>query len=379
MLHVARSSSVLAYHVRVVRAFVSFFAALLLATRTAGAAAPPVHLEVEACPSLDAKSVQRIFSADLGSATTSESGPDVTEVTITCEGNRVTVRVRDPISRKTVKRSFDPKSFGTQAESRIVAIAASELVLASWAELSANPAPMVPPEGPPPSESAVETARTFVRERSSTDAQAGTPPTVTAPNPAPAVTEPGDNEQPEVIGAGAGPLPDEHPQNHVSSSPVVFDRVTAVVSFRSFFKGDGTLWGGGARFGRERFGVVSWALDALVENGILLEHDEKDDGKDEIQKHNATSVTVGGWLCFYAHAGPATFRAGGGLRAGVLTLHDGPIPAIWGWPMFVASQTLSFRSLVIDFSGEAGFASLSGKPSLQGTWVSGQVGLGIAL
>lgn len=351
----------------------------MLATRTAGATAPPVRLEVEGCPSLDAKSVQRIFSADLGTTTTSETGPDVTEVIITCEGNRVTVRVRDPISRKTVKRSFDPKSFGTQAESRIVAIAASELVLASWAELSANPAPMVPPEGPPPSESAVETARTFVRERSPTDAPRAAPATVVAPRPAPAVTEPGDNEQPEALGTATESPPDEPPRNHVPSSPAVADRVTAIVSFRSFLKGEGTLWGGGARFGRERFGVVSWALDALVENGVLLEHDHEDDGKDEVQEHNATSATVGGWLCFYAHAGPATFRAGGGLRAGVLTLHDGPIPAIWGWPMFVASQTLRFRSLVIDFSGEVGFASLSGKPSLQGTWVSGQVGLGIAL
>ena len=102
---------------RVWRALLSFFgAALVLAPRSAGAAAPPVHLEVEGCPSLDAKAVQRIFSADLGTTAMSETGPDVTEVTITCEGNRVTVRVRDPISRKTVKRSFDPKSFGTQAE-----------------------------------------------------------------------------------------------------------------------------------------------------------------------------------------------------------------------------------------------------------------------
>jgi len=354
-------------------------AALALAPRTAGAAVPPVHLEVEGCPSLDAKSVQRIFSADLGTTATSEAGPEVTEVIISCEGNRVTVRVRDPISRKTVKRSFDPKSFGTQAESRIVAIAASELVLASWAELSANPEPMVPPEGPPPSESAVETARSFVRARTSTEPTPSVATVAPAPTPPPPAKEPGDAEQPEAFPPTEGQRADEPARLHQPSKPLVADRVTAIVSVRSFFEGHGTLWGGGARFGRERFGVVSWALDALVENGVLIEHDQKPDGEETVQDHHATSATVGGWLCFYAHAGPATFRGGGGLRAGVLTLHDGPIPAVWGWPMLVASQTLRFRALVVDFSGEMGFASLSGKPSLQGTWASGQVGIGIAL
>jgi len=340
----------------------------VLAPRTAGAAVPPVRLEVEGCPSLDAKAVQRIFSADLGTTTTTEPGPDVTDVTITCEGNRVTVRVRDPISRKTVKRSFDPKSFGTQAESRIVAIAASELVLASWAELSANPAPMVPPEGPPPSESAVETARTFVRERSGADAPRAAPATPAPPTPPPPVKEPGDTEQPEALAGGQ--RDSERARRHEHSTPIVADRVTAIVSFRSFLNGEGTLWGGGARFGRERFGVVSWALDALVESGTM----EKPDDQGVLQKHSATTTTVGASLCFYAKAGPATFRAGGGLRAGVLTLQDGPTPTIWGWPMLVASQTLRFRALVIDFSGEGGYV-----PSLNGAWASGQVGLGIAL
>jgi hypothetical protein len=344
--------------------------ALVLAPRTALGAAPPVHLEVEGCPTLDARSVQRIFSADLGTSITTEAGPDVTEVTITCESGRVILRVRDPISRKTLKRSFDPKSFGTQAESRIVAIAASELVLASWAELASNPTPQVPPEGPAPSADAVETVRSVVRARSA-------PPTPTpAPAPAPTrgagpVAEPGDNEQPEVVAWTTAGEPPASATKRRSNQPIplVLERMTGVVSFRSFLTGAGTLWGGGVRFGRERSGVVSWAADALLESGVLHEY------------QSATNATLGGWLCFYANLRAFTFRGGGGLRAGVLTTDAGAKPAIWGWPMLVASQTIRIESLVIDLGVEAGYVNLfvTGKSDLRGIWASGQLGIGIAL
>lgn len=355
------------------RALVSLFgAALVLSPQAALGAAPPVHLEVEGCPTLDARSVQRIFSADLGTTTTSETGPDVTEVTITCESERVTVRVRDPISRKTVKRSFDPKSFGTQAESRIVAIAASELVLASWAELASNPTPQVPPEGPPPSAAAVETARSVVRARAAPDGPA--PATSPAPPPPPTgpKAEPGDSEQPEALAlatAGTQKTTTGNPPSREPTQALVFDRVTGVMSFRSFLTGAGTLWGGGVRFGRERTGVVSWAADALLESGVLQEY------------KSATNATLGGYLCFYARLSVFTFRAGGGLRAGVLTADTGPRPAIWGWPMVVASQTLRIESLVIDLGVESGYVNLlvSGKSDLRGIWASGQLGVGIAL
>lgn len=357
------------------RALVSLFGAALvlalaLTPRRALGAAAPVHLEVEGCPTLDARSVQRIFSADLGTATATAGGPDVTEVTISCENERVTVRVRDPISRKTLKRSFDAKSFGTQAESRVVAIAASELVLASWAELSSNPTPHVPPEGPAPSADAVETARSVVRARTAPAAPAPATRNKPAPKPSTPVAEPGDNEQPEVVAwTNAG---DEKPggaRRRNDSLVLVADRMTGVVSFRSFLTGAGTLWGGGVRFGRERSGVVSWAADALIESGVLHEY------------KSATNTTVGGWLCFYSNLSVFTFRAGGGLRAGVLTADTGTRPAIWGWPMLVASQTLRIESLIIDLGAEAGYVNLlvTGKSDLRGIWASGQLGIGIAL
>jgi hypothetical protein len=151
-------------------------------------------------------------------------------------------------------------------------------------------------------------------------------------------------------------------------SHLVFKRLTGVLSVRSFLRGDGTLVGGGARIGHERFGVVSWAADMLIEGGRLKER-------------NVTSATLGGWLQFYLRAGPGTFRLGGGLRAGVMSEQDGITAAAWGWPMVVTSHTLRSGPFVFDVSGEGGFVDLllRRNQGVRGPWASGQVGLGVVL
>lgn len=333
-------------------------AVLALWTHVAWANPPLVHLEVEACDSLDATSITRIFAADLGTPLTTEVRPDITEVNIGCEGEHVVVRVKDPLSRKTVRRSFDPKSFGNQGQSRLIAIAASELVLASWAELAESPTPRVLGEGEPVAADTVETARKVVQAR----AQAA-PPSMreAADNPFEGDERP--NPYREQLSA-----PDAAPPREAKPPPVVFQRVMAVLSVRSFVRGDGTLYGGGARFGQDRFGVVSWAADALVEGGTL-------------KAQNATSTSFGGSLAFYLRGGPATFRFGGGLRAGVLAFSDGPSLAAWGWPMFVSSLTLRWGPAVLDIGGETGLVDVlvHHNQGLRGVWLSGQAGLGLVL
>jgi hypothetical protein len=364
-------------------------AALVLLAPPAWASPPAVHLSVENCDSLDEPSIRRILSADLGSPTTVEVGPEVTEVAIACEAERVVIRVKDPLSRKTLRRSFDPRSFGNKAQSRIVAIAASELVLASWAELEANPAPKVPAEGEPVQAEAVERARDAVRARTPPPATASTPKTAPAPPPPRPVQHARTSPQSLEAGGDGDPMDDDSPvrpryesrsrfggrMNAYGDVPVaeddtaVFKRLTGVLSVRSFFRGDGTLIGGGGRIGHERFGVVSWAADMLVENGTL-------------KGRNLTSATVGGWLQFYARAGSAaTFRLGGGLRAGVLGMAEGVTVAAWGWPMLVTSHTLRAGPVVFDLSAEAGFVDLllRRNQGVRGPWASGQVGLGVVL
>jgi len=351
-------------------------AAVVLATGVAAAAnTPPVHLEVEHCESLDEASIRRIFTADLG-APAAEVGPDVTEVTIGCEGDKVVVRVKDPLSRKTVRRSFDPKSFGNQGQSRLIAIAASELVLASWAELTENPTPTVPAEGEPASAETLETARSLVKARSAEHqhTEAGGTSGVRLDNPytlngANAPKKPVERSEPPDGDANLEATADHGPSvpSEAETHPA-FERVMAVVSVRSFANGTGTLIGGGARLGLDRYGVVSWAADALIENGKL-------------SSRNVTSATIGGSLAFYLHSGPATLRLGAGLRGGVLGLGNGAAIAPWGWPMAVASMTVRGGPLVFEVGGEGGFVDLllQRNQAAHGVWGSGQLGFGLVL
>jgi hypothetical protein len=115
--------------------------------------------------------------------------------------------------------------------------------------------------------------------------------------------------------------------------------------------------------------VVSYSLDTLIESGNL---------KDQ----NVTSVSTAAALSFYAKLGPATFRAGGGLRIGVLAFKGSASAAVWGWPMLVVSQTLNFGGFILELGGETGFVNATnhhGQPPIRGGWASGQVGMGMAL
>ncbi|MGC4092848.1 MAG: hypothetical protein QM756_34185 [Polyangiaceae bacterium] len=85
-----------------------------------------------------------------------------TWVVVQCNGSKVVVEVHDPLSRKIVQRRFDFGPAASRARGRLVALAAAELVLASWAELAVLPAPRVEPEGPPPSPVQRELARKHV-------------------------------------------------------------------------------------------------------------------------------------------------------------------------------------------------------------------------
>lgn len=329
-----------------------------------------MSLKLESCSRLDEAAVRRIFAADLGTPIASEPNSNVTDVTIRCEGARVIVRVRDPLSRKVLERSFDSTSFGDRGEARLVAIAASELVMASWAELAANPAPEVEPEGPAPAAQTIETARAVVRKHrpvENLDSPAGTTSNTIAAsqspeNPAP----PSDPETPYV--PAERKRPPAPPDKSRVGTPVL--RIVAIGSMRAFFNGSGELWGGGARIGEERFRIASWAVDALVESGTL--------GSSKV-----TTATVGGLLQTFFDFRPITLRAGVGLRAGLVTGDDGAYFGTFGWPLATTSVSLFAGHLVFDMGGELGYGilPLSGRaePSVRGFWGSAQLGAGLWL
>jgi hypothetical protein len=320
-----------------------FASALGLAWAPVEAAEPLVLLDLDRCDELDESEVRRVVAAELGAVPASASGDNVTHVTITCEALRILVRVEDPLSRKAVQRRFSVGLLDPRARGRFVSIAAAELVLASWAELQTNPTPAAEPEGPPPDPALQRAARRTVQERLES-------------------YEPSSRTWYEL----------ETPQDR----PL---RVVALASTRAFLGYAGTLYGGGARIGEERFRWLSWCGDLLLERGDV------DVGQ---RMFSLQTVTAGGWLMGYLRSGMFTARLGPGLRLGVAQSAEqsgadgSPSLAPWGWPLAAASMSLAVGAFVLEVSGEAGYAVLplggGGDPAvLRDGWYSGQVGVGI--
>jgi hypothetical protein len=253
----------------------------------------------------------------------------------------VNVRVKDPLSRKIVQRSFDTATFDKKATPRLIALAASELVLASWAELYANPTPTVEPAGPKPSPEEASAARKALRELSFF----------------------GDEPEPPSDALGA-----DEPEERVL-------RLVGLASVRGFPDDGSALVGGGLRIGEERFRLVAWSLDTLIERGTVVAHA----GSQSVEK-KATSATIGGaLLAYYSYKQMITVRLGVGLRAGAV-FADEPIVAPWGWPLGVTALTIRSASFVMDLSGEGGYVAFPASGGeVSGFWLSGQIGFGMVL
>jgi hypothetical protein len=156
-------------------------------------------------------------------------------------------------------------------------------------------------------------------------------------------------------------------------------RIVALGSTRTFPDYDGNLVGGGLRIGEERLVSTSWALDALVESGEIA----TDAGPVDVH-----TWTLGAMLYVYGRTGTLTARAGAGLRAGLAsaTTKTSSAPRVvtpWGWPMLAISATISSsHSVGVEVSAEGGYVALpvtSGTAgvSIQGIWVSAQIGLAV--
>lgn len=368
------------------------FLACLGVSRTARAEGPPVHLDLSKCPRLDAAAVRRIFSADLGAKADAPPGEDVTAVIIRCDGSKVVMTVRDPLSRKAVRRTFDSTTFGERGEARLVALAASELVFASWAELDTNPQPAVAGEGPPTRAETLATARAVVRARDIARAESGaetktprgepsarsgasnprnTEPSARGAAPARPALRPSTEAPPDEFSDDDDDPPAEHkPSTNGAGPHPVVRRALAVFSRRTFLDVEGGLSGGGARYGEDREGIVSWSGDALIEKG-------------RVQRLELTSWSAGACLFAHRRAGISTVRLGAGLRGGVLQVASGPNVATWGWPLGVLSVSVRGGPVFVDLTGEIGYGVLpvrgGANPAIWSAWVSGQFGLGLAL
>lgn len=317
--------------------------------------------EVRGCPYLRSKEVSRVLLAELRAEPASATDTDATRVVAQCVGELLVLEVTDPVSRKFVRRHFalrDPEHPGM---SRLVGIAAAELVLASWAELSLNPKPRVEPDGPAPTPRQLDATRQRVASHQPTEQAPDLPPR--------RLEEPVVEETP--------PSPEPSPKRERTGSQL---RVVALGSRRSFFSHDGALWGGGARIGSEPLVRTSWAADTLFESGEIRQ------GRNVYQ---IDSLTLGGQLLFYQRVLPVTFRFGGGLRAGLTVAapesedagRGARAVSPWGWPLMVLDVSVCLDRAVFELSAEASYVAVpvsSGATAetLRGAWFSTQLGVG---
>lgn len=331
---------------------------------------------VRDCEGVVETEVERVLAVELGAETgADDQAQDPTWIVARCAASRVIIEVSDGISRKTLRRSFDLGAAPVTTRGRLIAVAASELVLAGWAELALRPKLRVEPEGDPPSEDRVRAA---IERAQQVRAAAGNewpkepaPETATASNDS---SEPRESrDRPERRGNWFSLQPPERRMF----------RIMPLASLRGFVGHDGALWGGGLRLGEERLVSTGWALDALVESG-------------RIDAFHIDNYTIGGELYLYVSSRYAALRGGAGLRAGLATSSPSApsedmalqeatrTPAPWGWPMLTLSATLGTKGgPVLEVSGEAGYVALpvtSGRygESIRGPWFAVQAGVGFA-
>lgn len=296
--------------------------------------------------------MRRILSAELGSELVDAPGPGITTAVVVCTNSDAELEVHDPLSRKVVTRHIDLGDAAPKARARLVAIATSELVFASWSELETNPDPQVEPAGPPPPPAAREAARDWVEHRVPHD------------------TEPRFKYYGMKKKAVRRPF-----------------RVLAVLSQRAFFSHPGALWGGGVRVGAEPLSHVSWSVDAVIDRGQL---------GSSIGRYDVETATLGASVYFFENWSWFNARIGGGLRVGgarsvgvqgAQTQGTSGI-APWGWPL--ATLSLSARPVdpvVLELAGETSYVLLplannkSGQenPSLRGMWYGIEFGIGFTL
>jgi hypothetical protein len=107
----------------------------------------PLRLEMERCGDLDEAVVKRVVSMEFGASLVEVAGV-VTTAHVECRGAEVGVTVDDPVTGKTSTRVLDLAGQPRDLRSRLLGLAISEAVLASWIELAIAPEPALPPDAP---------------------------------------------------------------------------------------------------------------------------------------------------------------------------------------------------------------------------------------
>jgi len=102
----------------------------------------PLRLQLDQCPDMDRMTVRRVVSMELEAslATESQAGA-ITTASAQCADGRVHLIIEDPVTGKRMTRTLDLEDQPRPLRSRLLGLAISEAVLASWLELQLTPEP----------------------------------------------------------------------------------------------------------------------------------------------------------------------------------------------------------------------------------------------
>lgn len=102
---------------------------------------PRVQLELDACVRAPHEEVRRLLAIELGALLDEHADPgaDRTRVRVDCAGAETMLHVEDPISRRSIDRPIDLGATSPIGSARLLALAITELVTASWSELTEPP------------------------------------------------------------------------------------------------------------------------------------------------------------------------------------------------------------------------------------------------
>jgi len=295
---------------------------------------------------MDRTTVNRVVTMEL------EAAPDderldgaLTTASAQCEGGRVRLTVEDPVTGKSVSRTLDIEDQPRGLRSRLLGLAISELVLASWIELQLTQAPPRPPMD----------AMAWPEARREAASIAGRRLRVASPD---------RGSAPREIGVGP--------------------------SARMFTSG--LLTYGLAASARH------W-LDRRPTAGVGLEIDGHY-GKESIPAFanaSALSLSLAPCLLMRSTFGPIVAVAGAGWRVGLARLAADPASALrsgraawrgWTGPFLAVDLSVPVsRSLFLRASVESGYALVPARGrvgsvhvvELEGAWLGGVLSLGAKL
>jgi hypothetical protein len=125
---------------------------LLLTAALASAQAQSLYVatQVDPCVPLDRDKLEYLLNIELGTEPAGETSPRAATLSLSCSGNLIVLSVEDAVTSKVVTRLVDLSAVDPSARARLMALTASELVLASWMEVRMEPRELIPPAGPPP-------------------------------------------------------------------------------------------------------------------------------------------------------------------------------------------------------------------------------------